>query len=262
MTNDTLTRDWLTYLEGLGRAPKTLKARACHLRQFSSRLDLATATEDELLAVFRERSDYSAETLHGMQATLRSFYGWAVRRGHVTTNPVLDIPTFRVPAGVPKPIDEVALRRALSLADPDTRRMLMLGAYAGLRISEIANLHESNISPNGIILKGKGGRTRRIPIHPLLAAELVDVNGWVFPSPTRPGKPVCTEYIAQRLKRVLPKPYTAHSLRHRFATQAYSTTHNIRAVQSMLGHTSPDTTARYVAIFDDDLAAAVNAIAA
>ena len=37
--------------------------------------------------------------------------------------------------------------------------------------------------------------------------------------------------------------------------------HDLRSVQSLLGHSKPETTARYVAVAHDDLAAAVNAVA-
>jgi site-specific recombinase XerC len=50
-------------------------------------------------------------------------------------------------------------------------------------------------------------------------------------------------------------------LRHRFATKAYQGSKDIRAVQELLGHSSPATTAVYTLIEDDDLAAAVAMIA-
>ena len=46
-------------------------------------------------------------------------------------------------------------------------------------------------------------------------------------------------------------------LRHRFATQAYNGTHDLRAVQQLLGHSRPETTARYTLTDDDALTAAV-----
>ena len=45
--------------------------------------------------------------------------------------------------------------------------------------------------------------------------------------------------------------------RHRFATQAYRTGRDLRAVQELLGHAKPETTARYAAVPDGSLAAAV-----
>jgi site-specific recombinase XerD len=63
------------------------------------------------------------------------------------------------------------------------------------------------------------------------------------------------------MERVLPHPYTCHSLRHRFATQVYRSTHDLRAVQELLGHSKPETSARYTLIDEDRLTAAVLAVA-
>ena len=41
--------------------------------------------------------------------------------------------------------------------------------------------------------------------------------------------------------------WPAHSLRRRFATAAYDGSHDLRAVQQLLGHSSLATTQRYVA---------------
>ena len=56
----------------------------------------------------------------------------------------------------------------------------------------------------------------------------------------------------------LPKPWTLHGLRHRFATAVYRATRDIIVVQQLLGHASVATTQRYLAFTDDSLRAAVN----
>lgn len=55
--------------------------------------------------------------------------------------------------------------------------------------------------------------------------------------------------------------YTPHTLRHSAATRWYQATKDIRAVQELLGHESPTTTARYAGVEDDALTATVRAIA-
>ena len=137
--------------------------------------------------------------------------------------------------------------------------MLLLGAYAGLRRAEIAGIHSDDITDMGLIVKGKGRKVRRIPIHPILAEALVDVSGYAFRG--RWGKSVTPNYVADHLEAVLPDPWTAHSLRHRFATQTYRACKDIRVVQQLLGHSSIQTTVRYVMVDEDALAAAVNAVA-
>ena len=43
---------------------------------------------------------------------------------------------------------------------------------------------------------------------------------------------------------------TAHTLRHRYASVAYQHTHDLRAVQTLLGHASVATTQVYTAVDD------------
>jgi integrase len=56
---------------------------------------------------------------------------------------------------------------------------------------------------------------------------------------------------------VLGAGWSGHSCRHAFASKAYAGTRDLRAVQTLLGHSKPETTARYTAVPDGALAAAV-----
>jgi site-specific recombinase XerD len=53
--------------------------------------------------------------------------------------------------------------------------------------------------------------------------------------------------------------WNPHSLRHAAATVAYEGTHDLRAVQELLGHSSLATTERYLHVRVDQVRAAVNA---
>lgn len=254
-----LIEGWLAWLASGSTAPSTLRQRGYTIRAFAREHHLVTATPEDV-------QDYLGRPIRGPQArkstlaTLRSFYSWATVRDLVPADPTRFSRSISVPAGVPKPCPESVLGRALARADDQTRLMLYLGAYAGLRRNEIATLHARHVTDDGLVITGKGGKTRRVPIHPLLATRL-DLEGWAFPSPINKGRHVSPDYVASRVEAALGDGWTTHSLRHRFATQAYRATRDIRAVQQLLGHSSPTTTARYVLVDEDSLAAAVLAVA-
>lgn len=69
-------------------------------------------------------------------------------------------------------------------------------------------------------------------------------------------------YVTKLISRALPDGVTAHMLRHRFATVAYSGQKDLRAVQILLGHSSIATTQIYTEVPDDDLRLTAAAAAA
>jgi integrase/recombinase XerD len=64
--------------------------------------------------------------------------------------------------------------------------MILLGAYAGLRVSEIAAIRGEHVDliTSTIAITGKGDKTRYIPLHPILQGLAVEMpeRSWWFPS--------------------------------------------------------------------------------
>lgn len=245
-------------LMAAGISPGTIRLRVYQLDMWARAcpVDLLLA-KPEHLVTFMAAQEWGAETRKSMRSALRSFYGWAFEHGLTGADATVKLPRVRVPKGEPKPVPESVLAAAMDRADAETWRMLVLGAFAGLRRAEIARVHLDLVTDQGLRITGKGGHTRVVPMHPLVSQALEGCQGWRFPSTARPGKPVGPDYVHDRVSRVLPRPWTTHTLRHRFASRAYANTRDLRAVQTLLGHSTPETTARYVLVPDDSLAAAV-----
>jgi len=144
-------------------------------------------------------------------------------------------------------------------ATTEERFMILLGAHAGLRRSEIAALHTQDYASGWLHITGKGGHTRCIPAHREIRPYLESKStGYFFPG--RFAGHRSSDNIAKKISRLLGPGRTPHQLRHWFATTVYTESHNLRAVQELLGHADISTTQRYIGVIDDDLTSAVNTL--
>ncbi len=83
-------------------------------------------------------------------------------------------------------------------------------------------------------------------------------SGFLFPSRMHAGEHLSTRQYARLVKAWIkaigldPQVYGTHSMRRTKATLIYRRTHNLRAVQLLLGHTKLESTVRYLGIEVDD----------
>ena len=237
-------------------------------------LRLAAAAADpwevttEQLEAWLSNPDWSPTTKHTARAHIRAFYKWAVTYERIPRSPAEPLPPVHVPRGVPRPTPGAVIEAAIAAADDRARLALMLAAFAGLRRAEIAGLGLQDVTRSHLIVTGKGGHQRMVPIDPhgLLASELgaalercrvtgASRQGYLFPSSH--GGHLTPAYLGSLVAAALPGRWTVHTLRHWFATEAYRATRDLRAVQDLLGHSRPETTSLYTAVPDDSLLAAV-----
>jgi len=213
-----------------------------------------TATREEVEAWWLSRADLSPATRALDIGTLRSFYKWCVRWEHRPDDPTLRIDAPHVDPGLPRPMSRSDLHKALDGLPPDLRRAVCLGAYAGLRISEAAHLRWWDVDLESLqirVMNSKGGKSRLVPIDPLLLSELLPATSG---SVVTGGVP----YTAATLQRKIGRAFrglginaTFHQLRHRYGTLAYHESGDLLAVGRLMGHSSPVTTAVYAAANDD-----------
>jgi integrase len=194
-----------------------------------------------------------------LRTVVGGFYRWAVRTGRTGTDPALGLDHVKVPRGHPRPAPEAVILDALERAGPRERLMVELGALAGLRAGEISRVHRDDLAGDVLLVHGKGGKPRHVPLaRGSLVAAIAEADGYLFPNAQRGGH-LTPNHVSKLLNDLLPKPWTAHTLRHRFGTRAYARTRDLLAVSRLLGHASPETTLVYVELPDDHLRAAVEA---
>jgi integrase/recombinase XerC len=273
--------DFIDWGRSGNRTEGTLGIRAYWLGRLAEVSADPWAVTMQQLATWLSCPDWAPETKRAARNSVRTFYRWAVLAGRLEVSPAEQLDSVLVARGLPRPAPDKALREALAAADDRQRLMIKLAAYAGLRRAEIANLHTRQISDTELLVVGKGGHHRRVPLHPDLADELraelarrragrcgsgwgagrfVSEHGFLFPSDNDPG-PLTPAHVGVLVSRLLPQGWTCHTLRHRFATAAYAVERDLRAVQELLGHAKPETTARYAAVPEGALRTAVAGVA-
>lgn len=262
---DTALHTFEVALRAAGRRETTIGTRLRHVRQMARALPRTAPAEvsaDQLLEWAAAR-DWAPETRHSYYVSIRAFYA-ALR---IDPSPADALPTISRPVPPPRPTPERVYRDALAAADERTRAILILAGAAGLRRGEIVRVNITDLSDDGanpfLLVRAKGGHDRLIPVTAEIAGLIrtrcaADPDGgWAFPS--RDGGHIRPRWASKLAARVLPPGWSLHSLRHRFATTAYSADRDLLAVQRLLGHSSVATTQRYTAPPDDAMRRALDA---
>lgn len=251
-------RRYTIELQAAGRASGTIRLHRYRLLDLAERHPDPWAVTSADLLEYLAHPEWKPETRKSVRTILRGFYGWAAGEGLIPADPAARLRPVRVPAGVPKPAPEDVVRAALEHEDPRTRLMVQLAAFGGLRAAEVARVHARDLVGDVLRVTGKGGKTREVPLSdPELLDTLRALDGWAFPNRWRPDEHVTPGTVSRLLSQVLPDGWTAHTLRHRMASQAYAGSRDLLSVGQLLGHSRPETTQRYVRLPDDALRAAI-----
>lgn len=253
---------YVLHLRAAGMSAATIRLKRQHLERALTWFDAPSpwAVTLEQMTEYLAVHDWAPESRKSVRSSLRGFYQWAEDVGHVDVDPSRKLPKVSVPQGIPHPAPNPVFDQALAGADTRTLLMLQLAAYAGLRRAEIAGLHTDDVIGETLRVHGKGGKVRTLPLHAALVEALGAVpRGFVFPGRDRGH--LSPDRVGRVMAEVLGSGWTAHSLRHRFATRAYAADRDLLTVQQLLGHSSVATTQRYTQVPDDALRRAVDAVA-
>lgn len=244
---ETVLGEYRQWLQASGKPPSTVYLRCWQIRRFAEDHPSGYRVSTAQLATWLGSRGWSPATLASNRATFRGFFGWLVAAGHARTNPALALPPVKVNRRAPRPAPEWVLAEARG--DDRTALMLALAGRQGLRRAEVAAIHTRDIVAEdggwSLVVHGKGNKDRTVPLLPEVAAALrARGPGWIFPNGN--GGHLSPNRVGVLIAEALPEGWTAHSLRRRFATRVYVATHDLQAVQELLGHASIATTQVYI----------------
>ena len=267
-----------------GAARNTLLAYERDLRGASELLGgrLGAASREELKRLSEAWLPLKRATVARKAAALRRFFAFLSDEKMREDDPSAALPRPVRERPLPKVLDHRAVDSLFAelekrRAEPgDAAAALRLTALvellygSGLRATELVSLprHAVRADQPFLILKGKGGRERLVPISDRARAavaawaELVPRDSlWLFPS----GKSHLSRVRLYQLLKGLaadagipPDRVSPHVLRHAFATHLLEGGADLRALQLLLGHADIATTQIYTHVDSRRLVELVN----
>ena len=234
--------------------------------------DIARVTKTSLNSyiLFLEKEGRAATTISRMLASVKSFFHYEFSEGKLRRNPAETVRAPRVEKKAPVILSVEQVEALLRQPDGRTpkeirdRAMLQILYATGIRVSELTGLTCADINmPIGFLTCHEGGRGRTIPFGRQAGAILEDYiksargallkgrgSDWLFVNcnggqMSRQGVWKIIKYYGARAG--IREDITPHTLRHSFAAHLIGSGADLRAVQTILGHSDVATTQAYAA---------------
>ena len=209
-------------------------------------------------------------------ASIRSFYQFVLKNKKIKVDPTANIQSPKIEKRVPSVLTakevELLLEQPKDLDLKGIRDKAMLEfAYAtGMRVTEIISLNVEDVNlEEGYVVCKNGNKQRNIPLGTMSLKALkeyieeardilvktasepalfVNINGTRL---TRQGFWKIIKFYKEQAH--ITKDITPHVLRHSFATHLLQNGADLKAIQTMLGHSDISSTQVYMQFQDEGL---------
>ncbi|GAA1707983.1 site-specific tyrosine recombinase XerD [Nonomuraea wenchangensis] len=272
-----------------GLAANTLASYRRDLRRYMEHLqargraelgEVGEADVQAFLAALREGDGEHPALVASSAAravsAVRGLHRFALREGVTAHDPAHQVRPPRQLRRLPKAITVDEVERLIAASGPDgapltlrNRALLEVLYGTGARISEAVGLAVDDLEDDQVRLRGKGGRTRVVPLgryaRAALDAYLVRARpGLLAHGRGTPGvflnarggrltRQGAWEVLQAAAERAGLDGISPHVLRHSFATHLLDGGADVRVVQELLGHASVTTTQVYTLVTVDKL---------
>lgn len=218
-----------------------------------------------------QHRDNKKSTINRRLSSIRSFFTYLHHQHKIKNEQVLTFKGVKQGSHGPRALTSEQTKALLAAITPGKNggwqsqrdyTLLLLLYGMGLRISEALALNWQDVPGDVVMVRGKGGKDRQVPLLDVVKVALRQLyNQTPNCDPTAPV--FYTEHKAARTPRLgpryvqrlleklrlelnLPDSLTPHTLRHCFATHLLEKGTDLRTVQELLGHASLSTTQRYL----------------
>ena len=254
-----------TELKIRGFSPLTARNYSFFVDKFlqKSNKNAVELNEDDAKAYLADIFDSkSRNTVMLAAASLKFFFKEILRK---------DFSNVKMPKKdnrLPEVLTKEEIKKMIESADNQKSKLIISMLYStGLRVSELVNLKLEDINfseKSGWVRHGKGAKDRLFVLSENLAGELQAYlkgreNKYLF---SKEG-PLTTRNIQKIIKGVklraeISKRVTPHTLRHSFATHLLEQGTDIRLIQTLLGHSSLNTTQIYTHVSSEQIKKVAN----
>ena len=261
----------------------TLQSYKRDLKQFKEYLEQNDQKYDKLTQ--KDMKDYinhlqdigkKASTISRCIASIRSFYQYELKNKKIKADPTDNIQSPKIEKRVPSVLSskEVALLleqpKDVDLKGIRDKAMLEFAYATGMRVTEIISLNLEDVNlDEGYVTCKNGNKQRNIPLGTISLKTLkeyvenareiiikndsekalfVNINGKRL---TRQGFWKIIKYYKEQAH--ITKDITPHVLRHSFATHLLQNGADLKAIQTMLGHSDISSTQVYMQFQDEGL---------
>ncbi len=217
------------------------------------------------------RSGKSKRTISRKLSSLKAFFDYLIKSGHITLNPADMIPFPKLEKTIPKFVNIDDLFRLLDSMQTktwfDKRNLAMFETFysTGVRVSEMQGLNMEDIDFKKQMIKvfGKGSKERIVPVGKRALNAIENYRASLKENfiPVFLNKNF-SRLSSRSIRRILDKtvrdcglniPVSPHTLRHSFATHMLDAGADLRGIQEILGHASLSTTQIYTHVSMDKL---------
>jgi integrase/recombinase XerD len=249
-----------------GYSEKTIKMYLLYMKDvlYNINKPIDEIIPREIIGYLAEKKEKGCanSTLALVHAAMKYFF-----KTYLKKNILEDIKTPKKGKSLPKVLSKEEIQELFKSTRFGRNRLMLQFMYgSGCRVSEVVKIKIEDINfkeKTAMIRGGKGNKDRLIILS---TTWLIGLKKYlkhkkiksVFVFSKKNGKPLSTDTI-QRIVRIsaknagIQKHVTPHSLRHSYATHLLEAGTNIRYIQSLLGHSSLNTTQIYTNVASEQL---------
>ena len=214
----------------------------------------------------KHRKGLGGKSIQRLLSSIRSLFNFLLKNKKVKQNPAIGVSAPKSPRKLPEVLSPDELNNLMHLDDNDplaVRDMAIMELLygCGLRLAELISLNINKIDwqDKTLNVTGKGNKQRIVPFGEKAAQAmkkwLKQRDGFIKENESavfisNRGQRISPSSVQQRLKKWaqikgLDQSLYPHLMRHSFASHILESSHDLRAVQELLGHANLSTTQIY-----------------